>query len=69
MNVQVLKPTNVTSTPCVQTLKGPTSVAVKGVILVMVKTAQVKYRSVVDLYFHHLSFQKASDTGGSTPLT
>ena len=49
MNVQVLKQTNVKGTPSAPTLKDRMFVAVKGVMLVMVKTAQVKYAS----HFHH----------------
>jgi len=43
MNAQVLKQTNVTRMPSAPTLKDRMSVVVKGVMLVMVKTAQVKY--------------------------
>lgn len=49
----------VAPTPCVPTLKGRMSVAANGVMLEMVKTAQVECLSVIDLYFHiDLSFQK-----------
>ena len=41
MNVQALKQTNVIPTPCVPTLKDPTSVAVLVDIRVMEETAQV----------------------------
>ena len=42
-NVQVLKQTNVTPTPCVPTLKDLMFVAVRGDMLEMVTTAQVIY--------------------------
>lgn len=49
MNVQVLKQIDVTEMPSAPTLKDRMSVAVEGVMLVMVKTAQVKYFPP----FHH----------------
>ena len=45
MNAHVLKQTNVTRTPSAPTSKDRMFVAVKGVTLVMVKTATVKYDS------------------------
>jgi len=41
MNVQVLKQIDVTEMPSAPTLKDRMSVAVEGVMLVMVKTAQI----------------------------
>ena len=43
MNVQVLKQTNVTGTPSAPILKDRMFAGVKGVMLVMVKTAQVNF--------------------------
>ena len=53
MNVQDLKQTNVTGTPSAPTLKDRMSVAVKGDMLVTVKTAQVN----MSLFFIAISQQ------------
>lgn len=60
MSVRALKRMTVAPTPCAQIRKGPMSVAVNGVMLEMVKTAQVKSVSVLDLRFYiDLSFRKS----------
>lgn len=60
MSVRALKRMTVAPTPCVPIRKGPMSVAVNGVMLEMVKTAQVKSVSVLDLRFYiDLSFRKS----------
>lgn len=60
MSVRALKRMTVAPTPCAQIRKGPMSVAVNGVMLEMVKTAQVKSVSVLDLHFYiDLSFRKS----------
>ena len=43
MNVEALKQTNVTRTPCVPTQKDPTSAVVLETLRETVKSAQVKY--------------------------